>query len=296
MLEEYLRARIAAVRTSRSARTHRSLRTPRKAPVRMPNPPAWRAGGPARSPLVERGAETEVRVRPRPSLRPGCGRQPSRIEVLTKPVERLARVTRREALKAVVDAVARTYLQASSSYAREETIERPGRRSARPDAAEVVDAPVAGTDEVAGRLYEAHRTADVRAARGDRYVLVPAVARLGVDLGIAPADVDRGFTGLADVRHQCDHPRHVGHCVEVSHHADVLPARRLLLLESGAEREAEGGQPDSRRGDPTGGYRAAREETAAAARLALVRARLAEVGSELGALLVGSPLQVYDAV
>src|SRR5205823_796260 len=122
----------------------------------------------------------------------------------------------------------------SGPHPREEAIEWPRWRSARPDAPEVVDAAVAGADEAPGRLHEPHRTADVRAARRHGDVLVPAVAGLGVDLRVAPADVDEGLARLAGVRDEGDHRGHVCLGVEVPDRANVLPARLLLLLEDRA--------------------------------------------------------------
>jgi hypothetical protein len=57
---------------------------------------------------------------------------------------------------------------------------------------------VARADEARGGLHEAHRAAEVHAARGDGDVLVVLVGLVGVDLRIALADVGRRLAGLAD--------------------------------------------------------------------------------------------------
>jgi hypothetical protein len=57
---------------------------------------------------------------------------------------------------------------------------------------------MARADEAPRRLHEAHRAAEVHAARGDRDELVELVGLVGVDLVVALADVRRRLAGLPD--------------------------------------------------------------------------------------------------
>ena len=68
----------------------------------------------------------------------------------------------------LVDGEARADLDAGRAHARVEAVERADRRAAVDLAAEVVDAAVARADEALGGLDEAHRAAEVHAARRDR--------------------------------------------------------------------------------------------------------------------------------
>ena len=63
-----------------------------------------------------------------------------------------------------------------------EAVERAHRRAAVDLAGEVVDAAVARADEALGGLDEAHRAAEVHAARGDRDVLRRTGRRLSVSI------------------------------------------------------------------------------------------------------------------
>src|SRR5437764_11148052 len=105
----------------------------------------------------------------------GC--ELGRIEVLTDPVEWLAREPRREAPQLVVDRVARADLDQAGRavHAGVEAVQRTDRRAAGDHAAEVVHAAVARADESLGGGDEAHRTTEVHAARGQRHELVVLV-------------------------------------------------------------------------------------------------------------------------
>src|SRR5579875_2123882 len=75
------------------------------------------------------------------------GVEPGRIQELADAVERLARVTRREALQLRVHRVARAKVHVSVTHERVEPIKRAHRWPAGHHAAEVVHAAVAGADE-----------------------------------------------------------------------------------------------------------------------------------------------------
>src|SRR6185437_9580038 len=94
-------------------------------------------------------------------------RGPRRVQVLPDAVQRLGRVARREALELLVDRVARAEPELVAPHLGVEAIEGAHRRAAVDLAGEPVDAAVARADEALGGLHEAHRTAEVHAARGD---------------------------------------------------------------------------------------------------------------------------------
>src|SRR5581483_4225949 len=109
------------------------------------------------------------------------GGEALRIQVLADAVERLARITRREALKLGVDRVARADLDQAVAHTRVEAVQRAHRGSAGDHPAKVVDAAVTRTDESLRGGDEAHRTAQVHAARGQRHELVVLIPGLLVD-------------------------------------------------------------------------------------------------------------------
>ena len=81
---------------------------------------------------------------------------------------------------------------------------------------------MARADEALGGLDEAHRAAEVHAARGDRDERLLAVGR-AVDLLVARPHVDGRLADLADARHDRDDARDVGVGLEVVRLADRLP-------------------------------------------------------------------------
>ena len=139
---------------------------------------------------------------------------------------------------------------------------------------------MARADEALGRLHEAHRAAQVHAARGDRDVLVVLVGLVGVDLRVALADVGRRLAGLPDAGDDRDDLGHVGGDRELVERADGLPAL-LGLLEHRAQGEAERRQQEGRGGHGAGDVRRARHEPPPRHRLALEGARDPAVGGVL---------------
>src|SRR5215212_7757934 len=136
-----------------------------------------------------------------------CG-GPRGIEVFPQPVEVVRRVARMEAAQLGVHGEAVADLHPAALDASVETVERAHRRAAGNLAARVVDAAVAGADELLRSLDVADRAAQVRAAGGDgdvgqRLDLLLLVAGAGVALG-GLAHVDGGLAGLADVRRDID--------------------------------------------------------------------------------------------
>src|SRR5215213_8685939 len=200
--------------------------------------------------------------------------RPPRIQVLPEPVEVVGRVARVwEALQLRVEREALADLDPPPGHARIEPVERAHRRAALDLSLEAVDAAVARTDELLRGLDVAHRTAEVGAARGNRDV--GRIRALALDplvlLRIVLAQVDGRLAGVADLRHQTDHLRHVGLVVEVVLGAHVLPAFGLLLLEQRSDRKAECGQRDRRHGHPAHELRAALHEAPPGDGLALER-------------------------
>src|SRR5215218_7966155 len=118
------------------------------------------------------------------------------------PSSGISRIARGETLELGVDAEARADLDVAVAHARVEAVQRADRRAAVDLALEVVDAAVAGTDEALGGGHEAHRAAEVHAARRDRDVRVVLVARLVVELGAVLADVDGRLADVADAAHE----------------------------------------------------------------------------------------------
>src|SRR5207342_3555163 len=122
------------------------------------------------------------------------GRGPRRVEVFPDPAGELAGIAGAHRFHLVGDAVAGADLDLAVADPGLEMVERAHRRAADPLALEVVDAAVAGADEVAGRLDEAHRAAEVDAAVGDGDVGLRVLAQLLR----AFADVGGGLAGVAD--------------------------------------------------------------------------------------------------
>src|SRR5262245_41333324 len=91
-----------------------------------------------------------------------------RIDDVPDPAGVLARVASAHRLERVGHAEARAELHLAAADPGLEAVERPDRRAADLLALEVVDAAVAGADEVARRGHELDRAADVRAPRGER--------------------------------------------------------------------------------------------------------------------------------
>src|SRR5215211_2249349 len=96
------------------------------------------------------------------------GRGSRRIDDVPDPPRELAWIARSNRIELRRDAVARADLHLAVSNARLEAVEGTHRRTADHLAREVVDAAVAGADEVAGRGDEPHRATKVGAARRDR--------------------------------------------------------------------------------------------------------------------------------
>ena len=122
------------------------------------------------------------------------GGRTRRVEVFPDAAGELAGVAGADRFELGGDAVARAELDLAVADAGLELVERAHRRAADPLALEVVDAAVAGADEVAGGLDEADRAAEVGAAVGDRDVRVGVLAELAGAL----ADVGGGLAGVAD--------------------------------------------------------------------------------------------------
>ena len=114
-----------------------------------------------------------------------------RVEDVPDPARVLARVAGADRLELGGDAVARADLDLAAAHARLEAVERANRRAADHLALEVVDAAVAGADEVAGRLDEAHRAAEVGAAGRDRDERALGLVERGRRVG--RANVRRGL-------------------------------------------------------------------------------------------------------
>src|SRR3954471_7238998 len=177
------------------------------------------------------------------------GREPTRVEVLADPVERLARQARaREALELGVDRVARPDLDLAVADAGVEVIERAHRRAAGHLAAEAVDAAVARADEARRGLRPAHRAAEVHAAAGDRDERLGFLRRRVqlVVIRVARAHVDGRLADLADALDRGDHAREVVVVHEVVGRADGFPVDRRALEHGWADCQTQ------RRGGETG--------------------------------------------
>ena len=123
---------------------------------------------------------------------------------------------------------------------------------------------MAGADEVAGGLDEAHRAAEVGAAVGDGDEGVRVLA----ELLRALAHVGGGLAGVADPLGFGEDDLAVGVCDEVAERADRLPAL-LAAVEDRGDGEADGGQDDRGAGEPAEALGGDREGVTASHRLAL---------------------------
>ena len=191
---------------------------------------------------------------------PGRGVEARGIQILPDAVQRLARVTRGEALQLGVDRVARADLDQARRRvdAGVEAVQRAHRRAAGHHAAEVVDAAVARADEALRRRRRSGRgSRGACSARTARPVVV-LVLGLGVDRRVALAHVGDRVAGLAD---PLDDREHLGRCTCVSvksvGRADRLPVERHAA-EQRAEREAERRQREGQRRPPRRALRDAR--------------------------------------
>ena len=184
-------------------------------------------------------------------------------------------------LSSSIDRVARPEPQLVAPHLGVEAIERAHRRAAVDLAGEAVDAAVARADEALRRLHEAHRAAEVHAARGDRDVLVVLVGLVGVDLRIALADVGRRLAGLPDAVDDRDDLGHVGRDRELVERADLLPALRRCVSNTGPSGEAESRQQERGRGHGAGDVGRPGHEPPPRHRLALEGARDPAVGGVL---------------
>src|SRR3954454_7931248 len=205
-----------------------------------------------------------------------CG-GPRRVEVVPQPVEVVRRVTRLEAAQLGVQREAIAELHAAVDDARVEAVERAHRRAAGDLALGVVDAAVAGADELLRGLDVAHRAAQVSAAGGDRDVgqrldVLVAVARADV-LRRRLANVHGGLAGLTDGGVHVNHALDVARGVELALRADVLPLGGDGVPEHRAQREAERREAECHGGYAAHGERTALHQAAARDGLALDRAR-----------------------
>ena len=123
---------------------------------------------------------------------------------------------------------------------------------------------MAGADEVARRLDEAHRAAEVGAAVGDGDVGVRVLA----ELLRALAHVGGRLAGVADPLGFGEDDLAVGVCGEVAERADRLPAL-LAAVEDRRDGEADGRQDDRGAGQSAERLGADREGVTASHRLAL---------------------------
>src|ERR687898_2000287 len=177
----------------------------------------------------------------------GRHRGPRGVEVLPDPAGELAGVSGADWVQLRGDAEARADLDlAVIARAGLETVQRPHGRSADHLAVEVIDAPVARADEVAGCLDEADRAAQVRAAGGDGD---KAVLALALVVAAAPADVGGRLAGLADAGYGRQHDWRVRVLVELLDRADLLPGIPLLLEQRGDD-ESDGRQQNDGPGGP----------------------------------------------
>ena len=106
-------------------------------------------------------------------------------------VERLAGVAWREAAQFTIDREARPNQHRVVLKLRVKAVERAYRRATGNLADDVVDASVTWADEALSSGREANRAAEVHAERRDRDVVVVLIARLGIELRVVLADVDR---------------------------------------------------------------------------------------------------------
>ena len=194
--------------------------------------------------LAQRGGDDRVgdlhRARLSGGRREGGGAR--RVEVFPDAAGELAGVAGAHRFELVGDAVARAELDLALADAGLEMVERAHRRAADPFALEVVDAAVAGADEVAGRLDEADRAAEVGAAVGEGDDFLRVLAEL---LG-ALADVGGGLADVADPLRFGEDDLAVGVFDEVADRADRLPAL-LAAMEDRGDREADRGEDDRAR-------------------------------------------------
>ncbi len=145
-----------------------------------------------------------------------------------------------------------------------EVVERANRRAADALALEVVNAAVAGADEVAGGLDEADRATEVGAAVGDSDELAGFFAQF---LG-ALTDVGGGLAGVADPLGFGEDDLAVGVFDEVGDRSDRLPTL-LAAVEDRRDREADGRQDDPGASQPANSLGANREGATARHRLPL---------------------------
>src|SRR5436190_3535383 len=150
------------------------------------------------------------------------GRRTRWIEDVPDPAGVLAGIASAHRVELRGDAVAGAEQHLAVADARLEAVERADGRAADHLALEVVDAAVAGADEVARRGDEVHWATDVRAAAGDRDVAVRVLVE--GRLRNAPADESGRLARLTDPRHQREDDRFVGVTREAAGGADALPA------------------------------------------------------------------------
>jgi hypothetical protein len=167
------------------------------------------------------------------------GGRTGRIQIFPDSARELAGVAGANRLELRGDAVARPDLDLALAHASLELIERPNRRPADPFALEVVDTAVAGADEVAGGLDEAHRATEVGAAIRDGDKL----ARFLIQLLGAAADVGGGLAGVADALGFGEDDLAVSVLDEIAGRADRLPAL-LAAVEDRRHGKADSGQHD----------------------------------------------------